>query len=819
MIYLISSVSVLIFLYVLHLFLVIKFNKHLHRVPKVIMQIKVSKNNEKSAVVAEHIFSTLHSATVPETFINWFLGKKSQNFSFEIASINQHLYFYVWVPKKMSSLVKGQLYAQYPDIEIQIVDDYASIKTDQAVCAELETSDPYIYPIKRHPEFEDKVSMSFFDPLSAITSTISQLYATDEQMWIQIVVSPLDSSWRHRGNWVAQKISEGFWIQSPDYQVWYTKMLLKRGFRRVFYFPIRMILSMIGLSAKKAIRTSSISSEVEKSHGKETIDHAVAGKMAQFGFHTNIRFVYIPRPENKAVAENKLKEVMASFYQFNIPRFNSFVPRVVNKNNSIILKRYKNRSMVKPFILCLEEVATLWHLPNITVETPNIQWVMSKKLEAPLNIPLQKNITPDNFSAVGSTNFRGENNLFGIKTIDRRRHIYIIGKTGMGKSTILENMIFSDIQNGKGLAVVDPHGDLAEAIISFVPKSRTNDVIIFDPSDIGYPVSFNMLECKNPENRHLIASGLLGVFKKMFGESWGPRMEHILRNTLLALTYSPGSTMLGIMKILTDDKYRSKVLNKVTDPIVLDFWHNEFGKWQPKQITENVSPIQNKVGQFLSAGIIRNILGQPKSSIDLRFAMDKKKIIIINLSKGKIGEDNSALLGAMIITKFQLDAMSRADIAEKERKDFYLYVDEFQNFATDSFATILSEARKYKLNLTMANQYIAQMPETVRDAVFGNVGSTICCQVGADDAEYLSAQFSEEVSSNDIVNLPKYQSYIRLMIDGIPSKIFSANNLPPPKFHDDPEQKERIIKVCRERYAKKRAFVEEKISQWTQNPK
>jgi len=348
---------------------------------------------------------------------------------------------------------------------------------------------------------------------------------------------------------------------------------------------------------------------------------------------------------------------------------------------------------------------------------------------------------------LGKTNFRGRYKDFGIKTDDRRRHIYIIGKTGMGKSTVLENMVYDDIQKGRGVAVVDPHGELADKVTAMIPKSRINDAVIFDPSDSNYPVSFNMLEVKSPDHRPLVASGLVGVFKKMYADSWGPRLEYILRNCILALTEFDGATLLGIPRMLIDPIYREKVVTQVTDPVVKTFWVDEFANMTDKLRTEAISPIQNKVGQFLSSPVIRNILGQAKSSIDIRFAMDTKKIFVVNLSKGKIGEDNSSLLGSMLITKFQLDAMSRADIDPEKREDFYLYVDEFQNFATDSFATILSEARKYKLNLVMANQYVQQMEEDVMYAVFGNVGSLIAFQVGFDDAEYFSKSSRPKLSN------------------------------------------------------------------------
>ncbi|MBI4234798.1 DUF87 domain-containing protein [Candidatus Peregrinibacteria bacterium] len=464
-----------------------------------------------------------------------------------------------------------------------------------------------------------------------------------------------------------------------------------------------------------------------------------------------------------------------------------------------------------------EELATVYHFPNLTVKTPTIYWVTSRKLEPPADLPGETADDGESTTILGKTNFRGSKHVFGIKPGDRRRHVYIIGKTGMGKSTLLENMIYSDVVAGKGVGVIDPHGDLADAVLKFIPKNRVNDLVLIDPSDREYAVAFNMLENVDPALNSIVCSGLVGIFKKIYADSWGPRLEHILRNTILALLEYPGTTMLGIPRMLADDAFRSQVVKGVEDPVVKSFWIAEFAKWQEKQRTEAISPIQNKVGQFLSSPTIRNIVGQPKSTIDLRFAMDKGKIVIINLSKGKIGEDNSALLGAMFITKFQLDAMSRANLPEKDRQDFYLYVDEFQNFATESFATILSEARKYKLNLTMANQYIAQMPEEVRDAVFGNVGSILSFQVGFDDAEYISQQFGEEVLPPDLVSLSKYTAYMRLLIDGMPSKTFSLDTLAPPVVDFSEEFLQKLLKVSRERYASKVTEITEKIKRWSEH--
>ncbi|MBN1494209.1 type IV secretory system conjugative DNA transfer family protein [Candidatus Peregrinibacteria bacterium] len=493
---------------------------------------------------------------------------------------------------------------------------------------------------------------------------------------------------------------------------------------------------------------------------------------------------------------------------------NGFAPVKTIKGQEA-LDLYRARFIDDTFVVNTEELASIYHLPNKSVATPNIYWVQSRKLEPPADLPTLKKHQPEDITLIGETNFRGVKKTFGIKQLDRRRHIYIIGKTGMGKSTLLENMIYSDINAGKGVGIIDPHGDLAEAVMNFIPANRTNDVILFDPSDRDFPIAFNMLEVANPALKTIVASGLVGIFKKIYSESWGPRLEHILRNTILSLLEYPNTTMLGIIRILQDRDYRRKVVNKLEDPVLKSFWINEFEAMQDKMRVEAISPIMNKVGQFLSSPIVRNIVGQPKSTVNLRFAMDKGKIIIVNLSKGRIGEDISQLLGSMLITKFQIDAMSRADVPEKERKDFYLYVDEFQNFATDSFATILSEARKYRLNLTMANQYIAQMPDEVKDAVFGNVGSIVSFQVGFDDAEYISQQYGEEAMPPDLVALSKYTAYMKLLIDGMPSRTFSLNTLPPPGIYLDDERKETIRKVVRERYSQKRVTVEDKIKRWS----
>ncbi len=419
----------------------------------------------------------------------------------------------------------------------------------------------------------------------------------------------------------------------------------------------------------------------------------------------------------------------------------------------------------------------------------------------------------------GLTNFRNKMVKFGIKTDDRRRHLYIIGKTGMGKTTMIENMLVNDINAGHGVGIVDPHGDMADKILDFIPANRINNVVVFNPSDWEYPVAFNVLEAVNPLHKHLVAQGLMGVFKKIWPDVWSARMEHIMNNCLLALLDFPGSTLLGINRLLVDKAFRKRVISKIRDPIVRAFWVDEFQVWEAKFRTEAIQPIQNKVGQFLSSSMIRNIVAQVKSTINPREIMDTGKVFIMNLAKGKLGEDTSRLLGGMLITKMQLAAMERVDIPEPERRDFYLYVDEFQNFATDSFANILSEARKYRLNLTIAHQYIGQLvSETstrVRDAVFGNVGTIIMFRIGADDAEFLARETEPHFMAEDLVNLPKYQVYLRLMIDGVTSIPFSATTMQPiAQFQGN---REKIVKVSREKHARPVDEIESEVMRWAES--
>lgn len=788
----------------------------------VFLKVRPALENERGPLYVESMIASLHS----------FKGHCAR-VSLEIgAGRDRKIALFVRADEETVGLIESQLYAQFPDIDIEQLheDPFSASEDECAVSADLTLHAPEIFPIKRHPQFDDMLARVNIDPIAGIASSLARYPFAGMRGHIQIVLYPLGGSFRTRALCFLPLLQKGLPSLSRRYANFYTRIVLARGWRRLAYWPLSMLLGGFRASPiLRKVRAATVdlierSQEDEeregeriagRTHDREDTVSGAVDKVNRLLFTCNIR-VSVIAPKDKTVeAGRKVHEIVGSFRQFSLPHSNAF-SSLPERTNSTIPFGFKAR----PFVLSVEEVASMWHMPTLLVQTPNIDWVLSKKLEPPVNLPLPGvSDTEDSLTILGEAVYHGQRTKFGIRPDDRRRHLYTLGKTGMGKSTLLENMIYSDIQAGRGVAYLDPHGDTAEIIPSFVPKHRSNDVIFFDPADRDFPLSFNVLDCPDPNQRPLVASGLMGVFTKLWPGMFSGRMEHILRNTLLALLEYQGSSMLGIMRMFADDVYRKKVVAKVTDPMVKSFWEQEYATWNEKYRTEATAAIQNKVGQLLSTPLIRNIVGQVKNGLDLRHAMDTGKIIIVNLSKGRLGEDTSAFLGSMLVTKFQIDAMSRADIPEAERRDFYLYVDEFQNFATESFASILSEARKYRLNLTMANQYVAQLligegKTTLKDAVFGNVGSIVCFQVGSDDAEDLSLQFEELAMPKDILSLPKYHAYVRLMIEGMPSKPFSVTTLPRPEGDHDPRRIEILRKLSRERYTEKRAIVEEKIIKW-----
>ncbi len=735
-----------------------------------VLLLQIPRTNEKKELAAEQMFASLHGllTTAEKTF---FKTSVHERISFEIIVAAKRICFYVWVPEHLKSFVEEQIYAQYPTVHISEVEDYTVGKAEAyptKLVGELKLMNNEALPIKTFPSFE-------VDPLAAITATLAK-FEDDEEAWLQVVMRPASDNWHKKSekyiNGIRNKTAGG-----------------SAGVASALWSPPE---AKGGQAAKLA------EYETARASGAET-------KAQKLAYEVCLRLAYLGN-STPAHARMRLQAITASFKQFNTTYLNGFTQAYVGDDPKL-LELYRQRDFKgKGFTCNIEEVASLYHLPHTNVETPNILWANAKTAEPPANLPLVNDANEGAISPVAVTNFRGHNTMFGLPRVDRGRHLYIIGQTGTGKSGLLELLTISDIYSSYGFAVIDPHGDYALNVLKRIPAERAKDVLYFNPADTDFPIAFNPMEVQDEKLKTHTASELIGVLKRMF-ESWGPRLEYILRYSLLALLDYPDATMLDITRILTDKKFREEVLTCVKDPVVRNFWQIEFASWNDKFAAEAVAPVLNKVGAFTANPTVRNIIGQPKSSFNIREIMDGRKILIVNLSRGLIGEDNAALLGALMVTKIQMAAMSRADVEQDQRVPFYLYVDEFQNFATDSFATILSEARKYALNLTVANQYIAQMMQTVKDAVFGNVGSIISFRTSADDARTMMKYFEPQFTDFDLVHMHNRHFAVSMTIEGEKVQAFSATTLNLPERGED--YSAQIIAGSREKYAVARAGIEE----------
>lgn len=778
-------------------FLTFRNYRHLNRlkvlnVDSVLLMLEIPRANDKKELAAEQLFASLHGILRDREELKT-SGGVQEHLSFEIVSTGGQIRFYVWVPKILQSFVEGQIYAQYPTVQIyRMDDDYVDTRDKYPVkyTAELTLTENDALPIKTFDNFE-------VDPLAGITGTLAKLNPDNsEELWIQILTRPVPDSWHKKTDRWIRKVKSGKRIfggssNSGIDWTWLTEALF------AFFRP-------------PAGGSGSDAPAVELSERAKTQIAKAEEKATKLGYEVKIRLSYLG--QDQINAKLNMQALVGTFKQYNSTNLNGF--RLTGGSfKDEALDNYRMRRFTDHgFILNISELASVYHLPHTSVETPNIVWATSKTAEPPAQLPLINGepAHDENISAFGLTNFRGINHQFGMYRRDRSRHVYIIGQTGAGKSGMLELFALSDVFYNQGYCIVDPHGDFAIDNLRFVPESRINDVVYFNPADTEYPVAFNPLELSDPARKPNVSSEVIGVLKRMFGDSWGPRLEHILRYTLLALLDRPEATLLDISRMLTDKDFRKETLDYCKDVTVLQFWKHEFGQWNEKQVNESIAPVLNKVGAFTANPIIRNIIGQPKSSFDIRKIMDEGKILVVNLSKGLIGEDNAGILGAFIVTKVQLAAMSRSDIPDvADRRPFYLYVDEFQNFATDSFAVILSEARKYGLNLTVANQYISQMTDSVRDAVFGNVGTTISFRVSADDAPILSKQFEPTFEAQDLLQMNNRNFVISMIINGEKVPAFSATTLSLPTSPQD--NFDRIVEASRQGYARPRAEVEEEI--------
>lgn len=695
---------------------------------------------------------------------NLYKSIKGRTISLEIFGYRQYSYFYIVVPMDLHALVEGLLYSTFPDCEIIDSKDYTAFALTNKLSfasgkLKLKRSD--IYPILNYEDFEvDSMAGAF-----AVVSKISQ----DEQIWIQMLVSPKDDNWIYH---------------------------LQRRLR-MFFNGIRRMFRLKNYTRLKGRKE--FFEEEKKAFIEKTETHP---------FKFQIRLGCFAKDQQLANA--RLEAISKAFYQFNKIDFNEFVSGKATHAKSF-LDIFRRRTMDESQILSARELATLYHFPN-SDHVPHIVHVLSKKAEPPQDLPKERG---EDVSFFGQTNYHNSFDEFGIKREDRRRHLYTVGKSGTGKSKLLELFISEDIKNGEGVAVLDPHGDLVDNIMQMIPKERVNDVVYFDPGDTGFPIAFNPLEKVDEAYKMQMTVGFINIFKKLFGSNWSDRLEHVLRYTTLALLDSPNTTVLSILKMLSDKNYRQAITARIKDSVVKNFWVNEFAGWSEKFDAEAITPLLNKVGQFVATNMIRNIIGQPLNKFNIREVMDKKKILLMKVSKGLLGEENSNLIGAMIITKMYQAAMSRADMREEDRTDFYFYVDEFQNFATDTFEEILSEARKYRLNLTIAHQFIGQLTDQMVKTVFGNVGSMITFRVGAEDAVILENEYTPVFKVRDIINLAVRNFYTKMSIKGEVRRPFSGRTLDVVKPKDDYTKE--IVEQSRVKYTTPVADVETMLSKWDES--
>lgn len=694
-------------------------------------------------------------------------------------------------PEELRGTIEGQLFAQYPDCRVvplpRDIEKGKALRTWEA-SLHLQRS---LFPIKRYSQFEDALNRVNADPLTALFMAVAGERgpaALDAR--IEITLRPVSRRVRRRALSCLRRLAGPFFRRHHRLAHLYLDWTLSscRTFRLFGWLLGR-------LEREPDHARGSLTTSAARQHDREEDLQAAADKLGRLLFEAHIRLSVTNRSADEHIACAKLRDMAGAFGQFSSPRLASF--------------RFARARRPHACLLSTEEVATLWHPATGTVRAPTMTQVESREMPPPVHLPTHAQ--DRDLAILGVAAFRERRQRFGIRPEDRRRHVAVVGKTGMGKSTLLRHLIASDIAAGRGAGLIDPHGDLCEAIVAAVPSYRTNDVILFDAGDTAFPLAFNVLSCTRPDQRHLVAEGVVSAFKKLYGTFWGPRMGYFLHSAVLALLEVPGTTLLSLQRFLSERQYRDAIMGKVRDPVVRNVWQQEFAAMPPKFQAEVVAPIQNKIGAFVSNPLLRNIIGQPRSTFDLRKVMDEGKVLLCNLSKGRTGDDASSLLGSFLVTAIQLAAMSRADIPEEQRRDFFLYVDEFQNLATESFATILSEARKYRVPLTLSHQYLAQVEEQTLAAVFGNVGTLIAFQVGAHDAEILAEQLGGDVTTRDLLTVPRYQAYVRLLIDGHPSRPFSLTTLPPPRLYDR-DRPGIIRRTSRQRYARPEARVQTEIA-------
>ncbi len=750
-----------VFLFFYFLFLWFQYHKReKNSLEFILLQIAVPKDNEVKIDAAEQFFSTLASIAHGGGLLSFL--KIKDHISFEIVGKPGDIRFYISVHHHLRDLVEKQIYGMYPGAEIKEVDEYNIFdEKGKVVFGSYILKHADYFPIK---SFRDLP----VDSLSALTSVLAKMQ-TGEGAAFQILITPAGDSWKKAGkSYLASVKKNEANPEKAHYQV----------------------------------------------DPKEL--EAIENKVAKPGFKTVIRIVF--SSTSLETAKMHLHNFEAALAQFSSNQNHLVKTKQLIKSNFMVdfIYRYfplSNFPYRQYSVLNSEELASLFHFPNKSVETPHINWVTSKKAPAPAE-------TPTSGMYLGKSSYRGLSRPVYMQLDDRRRHIYIIGKTGVGKSVLLKDMILQDIRAGNGVAAIDPHGDLIEGILPLIPPERAEDVIYFDPSDIERPMGLNMLEAYTEEQKHFIVTSIIGLMYKLYDPMKtgiiGPRFEHAIRNAMLTVMVEPGASFVEVVRVLTDSSFVQQLLPKVKDPIVRRYWTDQIAQTSDFHKSEVLDYIVSKFGRFVTNKLMRNIIGQSKSAFDFRKVMDEGKILLVNLAKGKLGEENSSFLGLVLVPKILVAAMSRVDIPEDERRDFFLYVDEFQNFATPDFAQILSEARKFRLNLTVANQFIGQMEEEVKNAVFGNVGTLIAFRIGVTDANYLQHWFTPVFTESDLINVDVYNAYVSTIVGNKPMPPFSVDmkkDMSVLKKMENRKIAEAIVSLSRLKYGRPKELVEAEIAQ------
>lgn len=718
--------------------------------------------------------------------------------SFEIAnsSKSEEIIFFVAVPKKFRESVEKQIHSFFPNAVLERSEDYniffPGSFTEATV---LKLKNRYTLPIKTYENLD-------VDPLNAITNALSKLNTISEGAAIQLVMRPAGTRWRMKGKKIAQKMQQGKRLKEADRSVLAS---VGKGVGDTIY-------AMAGPSKKENPNFPSEPKPVQLTPEEQELVKSIENKSSKTGFKVNLRLVASAGTEERA--KEILGQLENSFSQFENGNINCFqIKKRVKKKDityDYIFRNFKEEDAV---ILNNEEIASVFHLPISTTETPKIKWLKSNAAAPPLDIPKEGII-------LGFNEYRGTKTTIRISDSDRRRHIYTIGQTGVGKSNFLQEMAKQDAREGRGFCFIDPHGDAIEDILTSVPKERAEDVIIFDPADVSRPFGLNIMEYDpaRPEQKTFVINELIGIFDQLYDlkQTGGPMFEQYMRNAMLLVMEDPesGNTLMEIPKVLADESFRAMKISRCNNPVVVDFWTKEAEKAGGEAALANMVPyITSKLTAFISNDMMRPIIAQQKSTINFREIMDNKKILLINLSKGKIGEINARLLGMVVVGKILMNALSRVDTPEDQRVDYYLYLDEFQNVTTNSIAQILSEARKYRLCLILAHQFIGQLKEEISKAVFGNVGSMVAFRVGPEDAEFVEKNFAPVFTKQDLVNVDNYHGFARILVNNVLTKPFNISTFPP--THGSQEIANAFKELSRLKYGRDKDIVNREIMERT----